>query len=137
MQFDADSEPIIAYLERIELFFKANEVVLILLSNIGAKCMHYLKVWQSKKHQKRAVSRSCQPLKGDFEPAAIVITEQFQYRDQAAGERIGDYITELHRLTVYFQYEATTDCLEEALWDNFGRELRNKSTRKHLLTILE
>ena len=41
-EFDADSEPITAYLERVELFFEANDVgdgkrVPILLSNIGPK----------------------------------------------------------------------------------------------------
>jgi len=62
-------------------------------------------------------------LKGDFTAGT----------KHAAGERIGNYVAELRRLTVHFHFEATTDCLEEALWDNFVCELRNESTRKHLL----
>ena len=46
-----------------------------------------------------------------------MITEHYQFdsRDLAAGESIGDYVAELRRLTAHCQFEATTDYLEEAL----------------------
>jgi len=70
-------------------------------------------------------------LKGHFEPASIVIADcyRFHCRDQVTGESIGDYVTELSRLTAHCQFEATMDYLEEALWEHFVCGLQNKNTR--------
>ena len=48
-------------------------------------------------------------LKAYFESAPIVITKRYTFhrRDQAAGKIIGDYVTELRRLTAQCQFEAT------------------------------
>ena len=141
-EFDADSEPITAYLERVELFFEANDVgdgkrVPILLSNIGPKTYGLLRSLTAPKAPKeKSFKELSELLKAHFEPAPIVIAERYRFhrRDQAAGESIGDYVAELRRLTAHCQFEATTDYLEEALRDRFVCGLKNESTRKRLLT---
>ena len=72
-------------------------------------------------------------MKAHFEPTPIVIAEPYRFH-QAAGESIGDYVTELCRLTAHCQFEAKTDYLEEALQDRFVCGLKNESIRKCLLT---
>ena len=86
-KFDADSEPtcITAYLERVELFFEANEVadgkrVLILLSNIGAKTYGLLRSLTAPKAPKESSFKELSELlKAHFEPAPIVIAERYRF----------------------------------------------------------
>ena len=142
-EFNADSEPITAYLERIELFFEANEVtdgkrVPILLSNIGAKTYGLLRSLTAPITPKESSFKELSELlKAHVEPTPIVIAELYRFdrRDQAAGESIVDYVTKFRRLTAHCCFGATTDCVEEALHDCFISGLRNESTRKHLLTL--
>ncbi len=140
--YRAEEESITAYLERVELYFQANEVdaakqVPILLSSIGAKTYELLRSLTAPKAPKeKTLKELTTVLKSHFEPAPIVIAERYRFhrREQAVGESIADYVAELRKLTTHCKFEDTTDFLEESLRDRFVFGLRTESTRKRLLT---
>ena len=140
--YRAEDESITSYLERVELYFQANDVeeakqVPILLSTIGAKTYELLRSLTAPKAPKEKSLKELQTLlKSHFEPAPIVIAERYRFhrREQAVGESIAEYVAELRRLATHCKFEDTVDYLEESLRDRFVCGLRTESTRKRLLT---
>ena len=140
--YRAEEESISAYLERVELYFQANDIeeakqVPILLSSIGAKTYELLRSLTAPKAPKEKSLKDLKTiLKSHFEPAPIVIAERYRFhrRQQAEGESIAEYVAELRRLTTHCKFENTVDYLEESLRDRFVCGLRTESTRKRLLT---
>ena len=140
--FQAEDESISAYLERVELYFVANDIdaakqVPILLSSIGAKTYELLRSLTAPKAPKeKSLKELKDTLTSHFEPAPIVIAERYRFhrREQKAGESIAEYVAELRRLTTHCKFEDTVDYLEESLRDRFVCGLRTESTKKRLLT---
>ena len=101
-EFQSD-ESITAYLERLEMYFLANDVeeekkVPLLLSHIGAKTYGLLRSLAAPSAPKEKTFKDLEKiLKDHFEPTPSVIAERYRFhrRDQAVGESIGDYVAEL------------------------------------------
>ena len=102
-EFDSKKEMISAYLERVEMFFQANDIkaekrVPVLLSVIGAKTYMLLRNLLTPdipKHKSFAELSTL--LKGHYEPKPIVIAERYHFhrRNQKSDESIAEYIAEL------------------------------------------
>ena len=139
-EFDAENETVTAYLERVELYFDANDVaddkkVAVLLSNIGAKTYGLLRSLVAPRAPKEKTLDDIKKLlKSHFEPTPSVIAEcyRFHRRDQASGETIAAFVAELRKLTTHCKFEDTTDFLQESLRDRFVCGLHSESIRKHL-----
>lgn len=144
-EFQAEVEPVTAYLDRVELYLEANEVkenkmVPILLSTIGAKTYGLLRsLTAPKPPREKSFKDLCTILKKHFNPAPLVIAERYRFhrRDQAAGESVADYVAELRRLAAKCKFEDTKEFLEESLRDRFVCGLKTESVRKRLLTEAE
>lgn len=108
-EFDVENETVTAYLERVELYFDANDVaddkkVPVLLSNIGAKTYGLLRSLAAPKAPKeKTLDEIKKLLKSHFEPTPSVIAERYRFhrRDQAAGETIADFVAEIRKLTTH------------------------------------
>ena len=137
--FQPESETISAYLERVDLFFEANEVaadkkVAVFLSVIGGKTYTLLRnLTAPVKPSEKTLEDLRAVLKKHFEPTTIVIAERYYFhcRSQAEGESIADYIAELRRLSIKCEFG---DYLEQALRDRFVCGLRSKDIQEELLT---
>ena len=83
--FDADEESIAAYLERVELYFTANETpeekrVAVFLSSIGGKNYSLLRdLLAPAKLGEKTVEQLSQALKDHFQPKKVVIAERFKF----------------------------------------------------------
>jgi len=75
-------------------------------------------------------------LKGEFEPKPLIIAERFNFhrRQQAKGESVAEYISELRKLTLHCEFGSY---LNEALTDRFVCGLRSEATQKKLLAEAE
>ena len=102
-KFDSSEERILVYLEYVELFFSANGIednkkVVVLLSVIGPKTyalLHDLLV--PEKPSEKSVAVLFETLRKYFEPKPVIIAECFHFHghDQASGESIVEYLSEL------------------------------------------
>ena len=80
IEFDVENETITAYLERVELYFDANDVVddkqvPVLLSNIGAKTYRLLGSPAAAKAPNKTLDDIKKLLKSHFEPILSVIAK--------------------------------------------------------------
>ena len=106
-EFLPDSEPIAAYLERVAVYFDANEVkedkqVPVILSVVGSKVYALLRSLAAPKLPKELSFQELEALlKAHFLPKPLTIAERFHFhrRGQAAGESIAEYLAELRSLT--------------------------------------
>ena len=133
--FNAENESITAYLERIELFFQANEIanekkVAVLLSVIGGKTYTLLRgLLSPAKPQEKTFAELAAELKKHFEPRKVVIAERFHFhrRSQEPDETIAEYMGQLRKLSI--------DCaFNEALRDRFVCGLRAEAIQRRLLS---
>ena len=93
-KFEPTEENILAYLERVELFFTANGIkdekkVAVLLSVIEPKIYTLLRdLLAPDKPQDKSVVDLFGTLKKHYEPKPVIIAERFRFhrRDQASGE---------------------------------------------------
>ena len=139
-ELDVESETVTAYLERVELYFDANDVaddkkVPVLLSNIGAKTYGLLRSLAAPKAPKEKTLEEIKTLlTGHYEPTPSVIAERYRFhrRDQVSGESIAAYVAELRKLTTHCKFEETKNFLEDSLRDRFVCGLRSESARKRL-----
>ena len=137
--YRTEEESITAYLERVELYFQANDVeetkqVPILLSSIGAKTYELLRsLTVPKAPKEKSLKELKTALTSHFEPAPIVIAERYRFhrREQDVGESIAEYVAELRRLTTHCKFEDTVDYLEESLRDHFVCGLRLEGMYLH------
>ena len=132
-EFRPENENIEAYLERIDLYFRANEVaeekqVAIFLSVIGGKTYSVLRdLLAPAKPREKSFGQLTRELKKHFQPKKIVIAERFHFhkRNQAAEESVADYIVQLRKLATFCEFG---DHLNEALRDRFVCGLKSNDT---------
>ena len=94
-EFHPETESIKAYLERVALYFTANEVaadkrVAVLLSSIGAATYSLLSDLVAPHLPSiKSLEEISEALRNHYEPQRVVIAERFHFhkRDQAAGEQ--------------------------------------------------
>ena len=138
-RFNSDNEGIQPYLERVELYFVANEVgedrrVPVFLSVIGSKTYALLRDLLSPvKPSEKTFDELKQVLEGHYNPKKVVIAERFRFhrRSQAAGESVVEYVAELRRVTANCDFG---DYLDQALRDRFVCGLLSDSIQRRLLT---
>ena len=102
-EFQPENELLSSYLERVQLFFIANDVVeekkvAVFLSVIGSKTYSLLRnLLAPNLQQNQAYAALMETLKKHFEPKPVVIAERFHFhsRNQAIGETISTYLAEL------------------------------------------
>ena len=138
-EFKPDSESINSYLERVSLYFAANDVadgkkVPVLLSSIGATTYVILSdLLAPTKPGEKSFDEISTALCSHFEPKRSVITERFHFhkRDQAAGETISDFDAALRKLAIHCQFG---DTLQDTLRDRFVCGLRHDAIQRRLLS---
>jgi len=137
-EFSPETERFSAYLERVELFFAANDVpaekkVPVFLSVVGGATYGVLRNLLAPANPKdKTFEEITTALQAHFEPKTLVIAERFHFhrRNQAPEESVNDYVAELRRLATNCAFGAY---LEEALRDRLVCGLRNESVQKRLL----
>ena len=137
-EFHLDSESITAYIERVQLFYAANDIAVdkkvpVLLSLIGGKNYELLRnLLAPTLPQEKSFDDLVQCLKCHFEPEPVIIAERYRFhcRNQTAGESVAEFLAELKRLATHCQFGAF---LEEALRDRLVCGLRSESVQKRLL----
>ena len=137
-EFQLENELLSSYLERVQLFFIANDVVeekkvAVFLSVIGSKTYSLLRnLLAPNLQQNQAYAALMETLKKHFEPKPVVIAERFHFhsRNQAIGETISTYLAELRRLSTHCAF---ADYLEQALRDRLVCGIRGESIQKRLL----
>ena len=140
VEYQSGNDPFSSYLERVGLFFTANEVpeakkVPVFLSVLGSKTYSVLRTLVAPTiPQDKSFADLVSVLKKHFDPKPLVIVERFQFHQHAQniGESIADYVAELRRFTVHCQYGTH---LKEALRDRLVCGIRNERTWKKLLVI--
>ena len=141
-EFVVEDERISAYLERVELYFGANDIanekkVAILLSVIGAKTYAVLRSLVAPDQPKdKSFAELKTLLKAHYDPKPLVIAERFRFyrRDQTAEESISEFLVELRRLAAHCEFG---QFLDEALRDRLVCSLRNDAIQKRLLSEAE
>ena len=131
--FDGQVESFTAYVERVQIFFEANDVparkrLSVFLSIIGGTAYSLLRNLLSPVPPKE------KSLEAHYEPKPIVIAERFHFhrRSQLPGESVAKFIAELRRLSIHCNFGAY---LDEALRDRFVCGLRSETTQKRLLAV--
>lgn len=138
-EFQPELESIAAYLERVELFFDANNIatgrrVPMFLSVIGSKHYSLLRnLLAPEKPSAASYDVLTAKLRDHFQSKKIVIAERFHFhrRNQAAGETIADYVAELRRLSTHCEFG---DHLEDAIRDRLVCGLRDEAVQRRLLS---
>ncbi|KAI7813566.1 hypothetical protein IRJ41_020631 [Triplophysa rosa] len=137
--FDSNVEDWGTYVERVELYCKANEVadekkVSVLLSVMGVKTYGLLRsLLTPEKPADKTFKEIVDILHEHLNPKPLVIAERsrFHKRNQAKVESISEYMAELRRLSEHCQFGAG---LTDALRDRLVCGMHNESTQKRLLT---
>ena len=99
-EFYPEIESIISYLERVEVFFVANQVeddrkASVLLCLIGSKVYGVLRnIISPNRPQDQSFEDLKRELKGHFAPKPLVIGERFHFhkRNQTPTESVSDYV---------------------------------------------
>ena len=138
-RFNPDDKGIQAYLERIELYFVANEIgddrrVPAFLSVIGSKTYALLRdLLGPDKPSEKTFAELKQVVEVRYKPKKVVIAECFHFhrRSPAAGQSIMQYVAEFRRLTANCDFG---DYLDQALRDRFIYGLLSDSIQRCLLT---
>ena len=137
--FDPESNSIVTYLERVDLFSTANDIgpdkqVSVFLTVVGSRNYALIKSLTAPTlPQKKSYKDLKAVLLAHFRPKSLLIAEQFRFyqRNQAAGESVHDFLADLRRLAITCEFE---DFLNQALRDRFVCGLRTEGMQKRLLT---
>ena len=137
-EFDPSSELFTVYMERVNLFFTANDVpdekkVPVFLTVVGKPTYALLRdLLQPSSPIDKTLQDITDVLKKHYQPTPSVIVERFQFhkRNQKEGESVAEYVAELKRLSTHCQFK---DYLDDALRDRLVCGLRKESTQKRLL----
>ena len=137
-KFDPETESILAYLERIEIYFAANEIkeekkVPVFLNAIGKQTYGVLRnLLAPAKPSEKTMEELTKALKSHFEPKKVVIAKRFHFyrRNQGSGETVADYVAELRKLATHCDFKEN---LEEAIRDRLVCGLRREATQRRLL----
>ena len=117
-EFEKDKEDWTSYVERLELFFKANEITeedkqkAILLSSCGASTYKLFKgLAAPTKPKDKSLTELVTLMKEHQEPKPNPIAERFKFntRDRKSNETVAQYMAELRRLTEFCEYGTTLD----------------------------
>ena len=136
--YNPDTDDWSAYIERLDLFFLANEInddkkVAVLLTVLGMKAYSLLQtIIAPSKPTEKTYKQLVDAMKSYVEPKPIVIVKHFRFhcRDQKEGETLVQYLAQLHKLTEHCEFQ---DNLEEALRDKLVCGVLNISIQKKLL----
>ena len=109
LEYRPENELLSTYLERVELFFAANDVKdekqeTAFLSLIGSKTYSILKnLLAPTLPKEKSYAELVAALWSHFKPKPLVIAKRFHFhwRSQAEGESINEYMAELRRLTTH------------------------------------
>ena len=126
-------ETITKYLDRVLLYFEANEVadikrVPILLSSIGPMTYSLICDLAAPENPKTlTLPAIAQLLKDHFEPKRLIISEWFTFyrQNQRPGKTIAEYDAALRKLALTCEFEAR---------DRFVCGLRNEAIQRRLLS---
>lgn len=137
--FDPEQENITSYLERVALYFDANEVkdekkVAVLLTVIGTKNYGIIRSLVAPQTPKEKTFDELQAvLKGHFQPEPLIIAERHRFytRSQGANESVLEFVADLRRLAITCGFG---EFLDQALRDRFVCGLRVETVQKSLLT---
>ena len=137
-EFRRETEEFSAYLERVELYFAANEIaeekqVPIFLNVVGGATYGLLRSLVAPDSPKnKSLEELIALLKDHFEPKPNTIAERFRFhrRNQHQGESVVEYVAELRRLAVRCAFGGY---LKEALRDRIVYGLRSEPTQRKLL----
>ena len=127
-QFDSEQEILSVYLERVDIFFQANNIakekqVGIFLSLIGTKTYGLLRdLVAPAKPKEKSLAELTKTLRTHF---------HFNQRNQLPNESIADYMATLRKLATSCKFQ---DFLDEALRDRFVSGICSSSIRKRHLT---
>ena len=120
-EFCPDSESFAVYVERVELFFTANNIPAekkVFLSVVGGTTYGLLcNLLVPASPKDKSFKEIVDTLKAHLEePKPLVIAEKFHFhrRNQNSGESVAMYVAELQQLPTHCAFEAY---LEEALRD--------------------
>ena len=135
-EFDPSVESLSAYLERLDLYFDANEVsdarkVPVLLSLLSPKHYALLRdlIPPPDLPKGKSLDELKELLKQLFEPKRIVIAERFYFhrRNQLPNESISQYVSALRNLATHCDFK---DQLNNALQDRLVCGLRSDVVQK-------
>ena len=137
-EFQPETESIDAYLERVDMYFLANEIpagkhVPVFLSVVGGKTHALLRdLFAPQKLQTQKLKDIYKELREHFGSKPVVIAERFYFyqRSQEQTESVSEYVAELRRLATNCKFG---DFLNDALRDRFVCGLGNRATQKSLL----
>lgn len=138
-EFNNDTESVTAYLERVDLFFAANEIaadkkVAVFLSSVGSATYALLRDLSAPaKPAEKTMDELTKLLKDHYNPTPLVIAERYNFhtRAQKATESVAEYVAILRKLATNCEFEGF---LTQALRDRFVCGLYNASIQTKLLT---
>ena len=141
-EFQPGAETISSYLERLQAYLDANDVIAakrssFLVSTIGPKTYSVLRsLLAPDTPQSKQYKTLVDVLKKHYEPQPLVIAERYTFnqRNQHPGKSVADYVAELHRLATTCKFGNFSD---EALRDRLVCGLRSESARRRLLADAE
>ena len=136
--FDPEVESVVAYLERVELFFKANKFednskVAVFLTLIRPSNYALLRnLLAPVKPADKSLDALMQALRCYHEPKKLLVAERFKFhrRQQTATESVTEYVAELRKLATHCEFG---EHLQEALRDRLVCGLRSEPHRRQLL----
>ena len=138
-EFRPTEEGIAAYLERVELYFQANDIaeanqVPVFLTVVGGKVYALLRdLLAPDKPDSKSFGQLAQTLRTHYEPKPLVIAERsyFHSRNQKATASIAEYVAELRRLATHCEFG---DYLDDALRDRLVCGLLHSGMQRRLLS---
>ena len=139
-EFDKSTEDWSSYVERLQLFFEANEITnegkqkAILLSSCGAVVYKLFKsLTAPTKPSEKSLPDLIQIMKDHQEPKPNPIAERFKFnnRNRKPEETVSQYIAELRRLTEHCQYGIS---LGDMLHDCFVCGMNHERIQQKLLS---
>ena len=144
-QFDAESEDIESYLERLQEYFTAYDIKddednaakrrAILLTSIGSKCFRVLKdLAFPDAPNTKTFDQLATLLREHFKPTRLKIAERYRFHSavQQQGQSIADFVRELKKLAGTCEF--TNEQLNDNLRDRFICGLRSQHVKQKLLS---
>ena len=138
-EFVAESECMSSYLERVELYFLANNVqddmkAAVFFSSIRAKTYEVLRSLVSPDQPNtKTLDELKTLLRAHFELKPLVISERLHFyrHNQLAGESMTDFLVEFRRLAAQCEFK---NSLDEALRGQVVGGLKSESIQRRLLS---
>ena len=138
-QFDAESEDIESYLERLQEYFTAYDNAAkrraILLTSIGSNCFRVLKdLAFPDAPNTKTFAQLATLLREHFKPTRLKISERYRFHSavQQQGQSIADFVRELKKLAGTCEF--TNEQLNDNLRDRFICGLRSQHVKQKLLS---